>query len=94
MSNFEQIEHNKKFIMRYTLIHHEGVTEAEIRVFTDNEAYLQGVLAGRRAFPDYTIHVEDITAEGVGNFSSFIKAGCSIYQALRLKNETIAQAVS
>jgi len=64
MTNFEQAEHNKKLIMRYTLIHHEGVTEAEIRVFTDKEAYLQGVLAGRRAFPDYTIHVEDITAEG------------------------------
>ena len=64
MSLFELSEHNKKFIMRYTLIHHEGVTEAEIRAFTDNEVYLQGVLAGRRGFPDYTIHVEDITAEG------------------------------
>jgi predicted ester cyclase len=64
MNNFEKSEHNKKFIMRYTLIHHEGVTEEEIRAFTDNEVYLQGVLAGRRAFPDYTIHVEDITAEG------------------------------
>jgi predicted ester cyclase len=64
MTNVEQAEYNKKLIMRFTLIHHEGVTESEIRAFTDNEAYIQGVLAGRRAFPDYTIHVEDITAEG------------------------------
>jgi len=64
MNSFEKSEHNKKFIMRYTLIHHEGVTEEEIRAFTDNEVYLQGVLAGRRAFPNYTIHVEDITSEG------------------------------
>jgi predicted ester cyclase len=64
MSNAELAESNRKFIMRYTLIHHEGVTEAEIRAFTDNELYLQGVLAGRKAFPDYTIHVEDITSEG------------------------------
>lgn len=64
MNNIEQAEHNKKFIMRFALIHHEGVTEADIRSFTDNEAYLQAVLAARQAFPDYTIHVEDITAEG------------------------------
>jgi len=64
MTNSEQVEHNKKFIMRYGLIHHEGVTEAEIRPFTDNETYLQAVIIFRRAFPDYMIHVEDITAEG------------------------------
>lgn len=64
MSNFELSEHNKKFLLRYILIHHEGVTEAEIRAFTTNELYLQSVLAFRRAFPDYMIHVEDITAEG------------------------------
>lgn len=64
MSNFELSEHNKKFIMRYALIHHEGVTEEEIREFSDNEVYIQGVLAFRRAFPDYMIHMEDITAEG------------------------------
>jgi len=64
MTNSEKSEHNKKFIMRYGLIHHEGVTEAEIRTFTDNETYILGVLAFRQAFPDYSIHVEDITAEG------------------------------
>jgi predicted ester cyclase len=64
MSNFELSEHNKKFIMRYLLIHHEKVTDAEIMAFTDNEVYLKGVLSFRRAFPDYMIFVEDITAEG------------------------------
>lgn len=50
--------------MRYIMIQHEGVTEDEIRVFTDNELYLQAVLTFRKAFPDYAIDVEDITAEG------------------------------
>lgn len=64
MTNLEQAEHNKKFVMRCALIHHEGVTESEIRAYTDNETYIQGVLSFRKAFPDYMIHVEDITAEG------------------------------
>ncbi len=64
MSIPEKSEHNKKFIMRFCLIHHEGVTEEELRVFTNNEIYLQAVIATRRAFPDYTMDVEDITAEG------------------------------
>lgn len=64
MNNIEQAEHNKKFVMRCALIHHDGVTESEIRAYTDNESYIQGVLSFRRAFPDYTIDVEDITAEG------------------------------
>lgn len=64
MSNFDQAEHNKKFIMRFCLIHHEGITEEELRVFTNNEIYIQALLATRRAFPDYTMDVEDITAEG------------------------------
>lgn len=64
MTKIEQAEHNKKFVMRCALIHHDGVTESEIRAYTDNESYIQGVLSFRRAFPDYTIDVEDITAEG------------------------------
>lgn len=64
MSNFEKSEHNKKFIMRYALIQHEGVTEEELREFTENEVYLNAVMSFRRAFPDYMIHIEDITAEG------------------------------
>lgn len=64
MGDFEKSEHNKKFIMRYAVIHHEGVTEEEIRSYTNNESFLQSVLAYRRAFPDYTIYIEDITAEG------------------------------
>jgi len=64
MSNFDKSEHNKKFIMRYIVMHHEGVTEDEIRAFTDNELYLQAVLSFRKAFPDYSIDVEDITADG------------------------------
>jgi predicted ester cyclase len=64
MSIPEKSEHNKKFVMRCTFIHHEGVTEEEIRAYTNNETYIQGVLSFRKAFPDYTIDVEDITAEG------------------------------
>lgn len=64
MNKFELAEHNKKFIMRYGLIHQVGVTESEIRAFTDNESYIKAVLSFRQAFPDYLIHFEDITAEG------------------------------
>ena len=60
----EKYERNKKFLMRCVLIHHEGVTEDEIRGYTDNETYIQGVLSFRRAFPDYSIDVEDITLDG------------------------------
>ncbi len=64
LTNIEKAEHNKKFFMRCVLIQQEGVTEDEIRAYTDNESYIQGVLSFRRAFPDYIIDVEDITAEG------------------------------
>ncbi len=57
-------ERNKKLVIQYILIHHEGVTEDEIRAFTDNEPYIKVVMAFRKAFPDYSIFVEDITAEG------------------------------
>lgn len=50
--------------MQYALIQHEGVTREELSAFTDNEGYLNSVLSFRRAFPDYTINIEDITAEG------------------------------
>jgi predicted ester cyclase len=46
------------------MIHHEGVTEEEVKAFTDNDLFLQAVFAFRRAFPDYSIDTEDITAEG------------------------------
>lgn len=50
--------------MRCTLTHQEGVAEEEIRLYTNNESYIQGILSFRKAFPDYTIDVEDITADG------------------------------
>ncbi len=64
MNRQERSEHNKRFVLRYATIHHEGVTEEEIRAFTKNELYIKTVMSYRRAFPDYSIMIEDITAEG------------------------------
>jgi predicted ester cyclase len=60
----EQAEHNKKLILRYAMINGPGITAEDLRAFSSNEPYIQKVLAFRRSFPDYTIYVEDITAEG------------------------------
>lgn len=63
MANRDKEEHNKKRIMQYSAIHTNGVTEAEIRKFTNNEVYIHSVMTFRRSFPDYTIMIEDMTAE-------------------------------
>jgi predicted ester cyclase len=68
MNESEKIEHNKKFILRYAAAMNSlgtaaGVEET-VRKFADNESYIRGVIAFRNAFPDYSIFIEDITAEG------------------------------
>jgi predicted ester cyclase len=60
----EKAEHNKKLIMRYAMINAPGMTASDLRAYSTNEAYIQKVMAFRMSFPDYTIYVEDITAEG------------------------------
>jgi predicted ester cyclase len=65
MDNPEKLERNKKFILQYaTRVTGAGVDESVIRTFTDNESYIRGVMAFKNAFPDYTIFIEDMTAEG------------------------------
>ena len=64
MSDSQKAEYNKKFIMRYAMIQHPAITAEELKVFTNNEVFIKGVLAFRSAFPDYMIDTEDITAEG------------------------------
>lgn len=64
MESREKEEHNKKFILQFAMIGNKGVTKEDILRFTDNELYVTTVLAFRKAFPDYTIMIEDITAEG------------------------------
>jgi len=64
MDNFEKTDRNKKFILQYSMrLNETGVTEAEMHEYTDNEAYIQMVMAYRNAFPDYTIYCEEMTAE-------------------------------
>lgn len=63
MESRDKKEHNKKFMMQYAAIHNSQVTEEDIRKFTDNEVYIQSVMAFRRSFTDYRIMVEDITAQ-------------------------------
>lgn len=63
MTNREKEEHNKKIIMKFFTINTSEVTEIDIRKFTNNEVYIQSILTVRRSFPDYTIMMEDITAE-------------------------------
>lgn len=64
MNNSEKIEHNKKFILQYSLtVADENLDEQMLRVYTDNEGYIKAVLAFRNAFPDYSIFTEDMTAE-------------------------------
>ncbi len=68
MDNSEKAEKNKNLIFRYgtALSATDGAEELEetMRKFTDNENYIRAVLTFRSAFPDYTIFVEDLTAEG------------------------------
>ncbi len=65
MDNSEKIEQNKKFILRYALaVSDENLDEQMLRLYTENEGYIKAVLAFRHAFPDYTIFIEDMTAEG------------------------------
>ncbi len=68
MSNSEKTERNKKLIFRYgtALMATDGAEELEavMRKFTDNENYIKALLTFRGAFPDYTIFIEDLTAEG------------------------------
>ena len=67
MDNSEKLERNKKFLIGYytTLVDAgEETGEATIRQYTTNASYIKSVLAFRRAFPDYGIFLEDMTAEG------------------------------
>ena len=64
MDNFEKLKRNKKFILRYCMAMNENsLTKEEIMEFTDNESYIQMIMAYRNAFPDYIIYFEDVTAE-------------------------------
>ena len=64
MDNFEKLERNKKFVLRYSMaINENGLSKEKMMEFTDNESYIQMVMAYRNAFPDYTIYFEDMTAE-------------------------------
>ena len=67
MDNSEKLERNKKFLISYytaMVDAGEETGEASIRQFTTNESYIKSVLAFRRAFPNYEIFIEDMTAEG------------------------------
>ena len=65
MNDSEKIERNKKFILRYALaVSDENLDEQMLRNYTENEGYIKAVLAFRRAFPNYSIFFEDMTAEG------------------------------
>lgn len=68
MDNSEKAEKNKKLIFRYSaaLCSTNGTEELEkvMREFTDNESYIRAVMTFRSAFPDYSIFIEDMTAEG------------------------------
>lgn len=68
MDDSEKKERNKKFILRFSaaLDAVEGTEDHEdtIRKFTDNENYILTVMMVRNAFPDYSIFIEDMTAEG------------------------------
>lgn len=68
MDTSKKTELNKKLIFRYgtALIATNGIEELEavMRKFTDNEGYIRAVMTFRSAFPDYTIFIEDMTAEG------------------------------
>ncbi len=67
MDNSEKLQRNKKFIMSYyTAMVDAGEETGEdiIRQYTKKESYIKAVLIFRRAFPNYEIFAEDITAEG------------------------------
>ena len=67
MDNSEKLERNKKFLIGYyTALVDAGeeTGEAVIRQYTTNASYIKSVLAFRRAFPNYEIFLEDMTAEG------------------------------
>jgi predicted ester cyclase len=62
-----KLDHLKRFIMIfYTDVFDSDVAnfESAVRKYTDNETYIRGVVMYKKAFPDYTIHIEDFTAEG------------------------------
>ena len=60
----DKTEYNKKFIVNYAMQIYNDPSEANLRKFTDNEPYIKMVLAYRKAFPDYIVFIEDMTAEG------------------------------
>jgi predicted ester cyclase len=67
MDNLGKTERNKKFILRYSAVM-DAVAEVEdfedvIRKYTDNENFIRTVVMVRSAFPDYTLYIEDMTAE-------------------------------
>jgi predicted ester cyclase len=68
MDDFEKNERNKKLIFRYFAaldsLKETDNYEDVMRKFTDNEGYIGTVVAFRNAFPDYSIFIEDLTAEG------------------------------
>lgn len=68
MNDSEKTERNKKFVLRFAAAMNalevaEGA-EDTIRSFTNNEGYIKILLTFRNAFPDYSIFIEDLTAEG------------------------------
>ncbi len=67
MDNSGKLERLKRFIMAfYTEVFDANVAtfESVISKYTDNESYIKSVTVYKKAFPDYMIHIEDITAEG------------------------------
>ena len=60
----DKMEHNKRFIMNYLMLLNNDPSEATMRKYADNESYIKATLVYRKAFPDYVVFVEDITAEG------------------------------
>jgi predicted ester cyclase len=63
----ENIERNKKFILRYAaemnLLEAAEGAEEVMRKYTDSEGYIRSVMAFRNIFPDYSIFFDDLTAE-------------------------------
>ncbi len=64
-TDLQKLENNKKFIMKFVMemVRNNG-SEETVRKYSTNEDYIRGVLTFRKGFPDYTIFIEDITAEG------------------------------
>jgi predicted ester cyclase len=65
MDDPEKLERNKRFIIRYGMeLETSDSPEQTMRTFTDNEDYIRTVITFRNAFPDYSIYIEHLTAEG------------------------------